>query len=534
MIRVALAVAVASAGAAAPAQDDQPPPSREEQLEERLRRMEEANRKLAEQLEASERRHAEQMAELRKSYESLSERIQAREEPDAAPDPPAASTPAPASTSDSGRDNQPADPGSPVPSYRISNITNPKKTPAKVSFGPGFEILSENDEFQLQVHIESQVEARIWQQGNQDPVNSGLFLPRQRIFFNGRITKPIEYMLSINRGFGNLDVLDAYVNFHPDDRFQVRLGRFMTPLIYEQYAIQNMWLLTPERSLFTANLGLNRQVGLMAWGYLLDKRVDYAAGVFNGPRNSYEDVNYGKDFIGYLNARPFQKSEGLPALRNLNLGGSVAFGRQDQLPQPRNFRVATNASNAGAAGNAAVPFLMLNPDVLEQGDRLLGSAFAAYFHRSLSLIGEWQYGYVNYVTADGAPRTRVPVTGFYVGAGYFLTGEHLERRTMIQPRRPFAPCKSGDAWGLGAFELVARYSEIHLGRDVFTAGLADPDLWSNFAQTTEVGLNWYWNANVKFYFFWQHGVFGSPVLYRPGPDLQLTTDLFWLRFQLYY
>ena len=37
--------------------------------------------------------------------------------------------------------------------------------------------------------------------------------------------------------------------------------------------------------------------------------------------------------------------------------------------------------------------------VQERGERLLGSVHAAYFYKSLSLIGEWQYGYGSYATA---------------------------------------------------------------------------------------------------------------------------------------
>ena len=68
----------------------------------------------------------------------------------------------------------------------------------------------------------------------------------------------------------------------------------------------------------------------MGWGYLFDKRVDYAAGVFNGSRNSFEVLNNGVDFVAFLNARPFQESESLRFARFLNLGTSFAFGYQDQ------------------------------------------------------------------------------------------------------------------------------------------------------------------------------------------------------------
>ena len=129
--------------------------------------------------------------------------------------------------------------------------------------------MSEDGEFQLQFHQEAQFDAREFDPNGDEFARSGFVFPRVRAFFNGRVTKPIEYTVSLNRGFGGLDVLDAFVNFRYDDRAQLKVGRFMTPFNYEQFAIQNMWLFAPERSLFTANLGLNRQLGRAALGHPL-------------------------------------------------------------------------------------------------------------------------------------------------------------------------------------------------------------------------------------------------------------------------
>jgi phosphate-selective porin OprO/OprP len=390
--------------------------------------------------------------------------------------------------------------------------------------------------FRLQIHYESQVEGRVWEQSDQVLPNSGIdgiYLPRQRIFFNGNITEPIEYEFSINRGVNGLNLLNAYINLHLDDRLQVRFGRFFTPLPYDQYAISNYWLLTPERSLFTTNVGLNRQFGLMAWGYLLNERLDYAAGVFNGSRNSFENQNNAMDFVGYLNARPFQDAEGWEFAKFLNVGTSVAFGRQDQSPVPVAFRIGGGSPDSNIPGSATVPFLVLNPDVIERGDRLLGSVHAAYFFKGLSLIGEWQYGYGSYVSVAQPTPTPVPLAGFYVATGYFLTGEQVERRTRVYPLRPFVPVVKGGLRGPGAWELAARVSQLRLGQEVFSSGFADQNIWSDQAITTELGTNWYWNEYTKIYAFWLHGDFGNPVQQSSGATRK-AADMFWLRFQLYF
>lgn len=522
-----------------------PPPAGSislEQLAQRLQEMEAMNRKLAEELETTRREQKEQIQQILERFGERPPRTNGR-------------------TLEAGRDdrevNEPAPPSeaaeeasieSPVPDYTEGQFTpytpppgtppappsrTTRRSPLLGSFGPGFRFQTEDEKFRLQIHYESQLETRIWEQSDQDPANSGFFLPRQRIFFDGNITKSIEYELSINRGLNNINLLNAYINLHFDDRFQFRFGRFFTPLPYDQFAISNYWLLTPERSIYTTNLGLNRQIGMMGWGYLFDKRVDYAAGIFNGSRNSFESLHNGVDFVGYLNTRPFQESESLSLLKFLNLGTSVAYGHQDQSPVPRTFRIAGGSPDANIPGSATVPFLILNPNVTEQGERLLGSVHSAYFYKGLSLIGEWQYGFGNYTTPGRRSSTQVPFSGFYVAGGYFLTGEHVERRTRLKPLRPLVPTNKGEHRGLGAWEVAGRVSELHLGEQIFTSGFADPDLWSNQAITTELGVNWYWNEYIKVYAFWLHGEFSDPVQYRPG-RLQDTADMFWLRFQLYF
>ena len=85
--------------------------------------------------------------------------------------------------------------------------------------------------------------------------------------------------------------------------------------------------------------------------------------------------------------------------------------------------------------------------------------------------------------------------------------------------------------GTGAWELTARYSQLDLDSRVFTAGLADPNLWSRQARMVDVGANWYLNQFIKVYFDWEHAIFGKPVLSTNG-RFREQNDLFWVRTQL--
>src|SRR2546430_3716199 len=151
----------------------------------------------------------------------------------------------------------------------------------------------------------SQLDARIYQQPNQNPVSSGFYNPRTRIYFEGRFTKPISYEFSFQNFFDTVQLLDAYLNFSYDPRLQLRIGRYKTPFTYEFYRIHVWDLLAPERSLFANNYEANRRFGLMAHGVLLDERVEYAVGTFDSQRNSLRPFHNRLDVEAFLNFKPF-------------------------------------------------------------------------------------------------------------------------------------------------------------------------------------------------------------------------------------
>lgn len=137
-----------------------------------------------------------------------------------------------------------------------------------------------------------------------------------------------------------------------------------------------------------------------------------------------------------------------------------------------------------------------------------------------------QGGHESYAKGVTAPPVRIQLHGWFVQGGYLLTGETIRDHTLIQPLRPF-DLRPG-RFGLGAWELTARYSQLDLDSRVFSAGLADPNLWTNHVQLIDVGVNWDLNQFVKVYFDWEHASFGSPVVSTSG-NFAKSSDLFWVR-----
>ena len=434
----------------------------------------------------------------------------------------------------------PSLPPDPPPSQRVNAPAPIVDIRSNVKFGPGFEISTTDDEYQLQFHNLTQVDYRGYRNAGEGLSAAGANLPttnhdtfliqRQWNIFTGRLTKDYEYFVATQLTQTSFNILWAWLNVHYDDRLQLKVGRMFTPFTYEYYFISAAWLINPERSLFGNNFNMNNDVGMQAWGQLLKKRIDYAVGIFNGVRAGFIDLKDSKDLIAFMNFRPFLESD-MPLLKYLNVGGSVDTGNEFNLPVPTTLRTNSNIANDTTTPQG-VPFLSFNSNVRESGWRALWDLHMAYYYKHLSLIGEWQSGFQDYALVNSpAARTHLPINGFYVQAGYFLTGENITARNVVKPNRDFSIRKS--KFGPGAIELAGRYSLLDINPQVFTAGLADPNLWANRVYNVNLGVNWYLTQYIKVYMGWEHDGFNNPVVFAPGRR-QTTADQAWLRFQVFF
>jgi phosphate-selective porin OprO/OprP len=401
----------------------------------------------------------------------------------------------------------------------------------------GFHLDTADKEFSFGISGMTQLDGMLYARPTPGiDTSSGFYNPRSRIYFEGHATKPISWEFSFQNFFDTVQLLDAYVNFNYDSRFQVQIGRYKNPFSYEFYR-EHIWdLMAPERSVWAVNYEANRRFGLMAHGVLFSERVEYALGSFDTQRNGFSAFHSHQDLEAYLNFKPFYEREEGFLLRNLQFGGSVDVGTENQPLTPAvlraNFSPGPATITSTATTNAAeLPFLAFNPGVLERGSRALWEAHLAYYYGGLSLVSTLEGGHEGYANGPAVPPVHIPIDGWSVQAAYLLTGETIRDRTNIQPLHPF-DLRQG-RFGLGAWELTARYSQLDVDSRVFTAGLADPRLWTNHAKMVDAGLNWYLNQFVKVLFDWEHVSFGSPVLSTNGA-FRTSSDLFWLRTQVFF
>lgn len=500
------------------------------------------------ELEAANQRLQKQVEQLTRSHERTQSKEQRRTSPDhqaGAPEAFAGSSLRPIRPSKHEPEEEEPQRGPYEPNMKSVNRY------IKTDFSNGLRWYTADDFFDLTFHNLTQAEFRQFSPEG-DPLHSQFFVPRQRWYFEGKVSDYVNYYTVINRGYASLDVLDAWADINVDRKMlQFRVGRMKTPFTYEYIKIAENDLIAPERSLFVGNFATNRQIGAMAHGILLDDRLEYAFGVFNGPRRSFQDMNSPMDYIAFVNTRPFLHSD-IPWLANLNLGGSFLYGRERNILGPQALRTANDQSGGGGVALLSPTFLAYNEKVFENGPRAQWSADVTYYYRSLGILLGYQGGFANYSFSDkpipvpedvllgvsdfsgtdNPVHKSVPMVGWNVAVFYFITGEQVTRRRhLLEPINHFG--LHDGHWGWGAVELFGRFSNLQLGHQVFSYGFADPTLWTNRASTTDIGFNWYWNHYIKFTFDWQHAMYGSPVYLAPG-QMTRHEDLFWFRTQIFF
>jgi phosphate-selective porin OprO/OprP len=129
-----------------------------------------------------------------------------------------------------------------------------------------------------------------------------------------------------------------------------------------------------------------------------------------------------------------------------------------------------------------------------------------------SVMAEWAFATMDSASIPVAKKGKVPAhnvvgnldfNGGYVTCAYFLTGEHRAydhtygREYTFYIERPYTNfwAKSDEdgswTWGLGAWEVAARYSYLNLNDGPIRGGVL---------QGLTFGLNWYLNNNFKIQF----------------------------------
>lgn len=413
--------------------------------------------------------------------------------------------------------------------------------------GGAFSVGDADKEFTLFLQNQITLDGTFYDRQNLPTSEKGFNIPFQRTYLYGNITRYVEYQLSEEAFLGQFNLLDMLVNFHIDDRIMLRVGKGVSPFLLEYYGFSPAWEPVITNSpLF--QFAARRQTGAMLWGKLFNYKVQYQAGIFNGPNGFYFDLDNNKDFAGALTITPF-KGDGVPWLDSLGFGVSVQTGWENYFLNVGNRVPGLNTSigtGEPTTGNmivtsSGVPFFVYDNDVRSQGNRTKISPHFFWMGR-FSLQAE--YLIQSRQLAD-ANTTGLSVThGYYVNASYFLTGERYNgdgtgTYTPISPIRPLMPARG--QWGPGAWEVATQFAEINMGNGDIQRGFANPLTNATRLDQLMIGLNWWPNKWVRFSFDWVYDKFNNPIPlngFTPGPNQPSNPidnyNTFWTRVAVFF
>jgi phosphate-selective porin len=242
------------------------------------------------------------------------------------------------------------------------------------------------------------------------------YLRRARLNATGTFAEQFDFRLEfdLTGTLGSTNGLraqmtDGYVNWNRYAFANVRAGQFKTPFGFEQlYADPR--LLTIERSLANDRLTLSRQLGAQVGGDLLDKRLFYAVGVFNGNGVNNSANDNGKFlWAGRLAVTPWKGSLlGGPA--SWAIGGD-AFQSED---------TALSLPDLNLDSTPTTP----DRDNLFTGKRHGFGVDSQLETGPFSLWAEYLRNHLE--PTDARPAAQFDADGWYVQAGIFLVPKKLQ------------------------------------------------------------------------------------------------------------
>jgi phosphate-selective porin OprO/OprP len=380
-------------------------------------------------------------------------------------------------------------------------------------------------------------------------------LRRARPIIEGTLFGKYDYKFTPDFGSGAAVVQDAYVDARFAPGLKLRVGKFKPDLGLERLQSAGD-IKFAERSYVTNDLLPNRDLGVALHGDVFDDKLNYSVGYYNGVADGSSNSGGAgflgdKDFGGRIFATPFKGNDS--ALEGLGFGIAATYG-DAQGERNLNFTDTTSADNTRQGLPSAYltdgqqVFFRYGTAAVADGHRFRIAPQANYYYGPFGLIAE--YARVNQEVslasggspgAGGAGSNSVinPLTNktlthgaWEVAASYLLTGEDASFKS-VKPKRSF----DLDNGGWGAWELVARYSEINLDSDTFknsggqyavvpgaaatnasltTNAYADLSQSAKSAKTWTGGINWYLNQNVKFQIDYSQTSFDGGAIFGPS------------------
>jgi phosphate-selective porin OprO/OprP len=375
-----------------------------------------------------------------------------------------AATPAPATTAPATAAAQPAAPAAPA---------SPDTMRAYWKDGLRFE--TADKKFQTHVGGRIQIDASNFTESKDMKEEFGSFqngaeLRRARLQVDGLLYGRVDYMIEYDFATGQAEAKDVYLGLIDLPYVgNLRVGHFKEPFSLEEVTSDN-YITFMERALPNA-FAPSRNMGAMGFNAVLDERMTWALGAFRSSSDAFaqDQEDGGWAGTGRITGLPLWLDDGRSLV---HLGTAVSY--RDPQGEAERFRSRPEAHQA--------------PDVVDTGNFMADDV--ARFGGELAAVHgpAWFQGeFIDTLTDGDGPQRNL--YGYYVQAGWFLTGENrpYKRETgvfdRVRPRHSFLV-----DGGPGAWELAARWSSLDLDSGAVRGGQV---------HDVTVGVNWYLNPNTR-------------------------------------
>ena len=345
----------------------------------------------------------------------------------------------------------------------------------------GFSIKSPSGDFSLKIRGYVQADSRSVS-GKKSTTNTDNFLLRRvRPIFEGTVSKDIDFRIMPDFGEGKTVLQDAYLDFKYLPAAKLQVGKFKVPFGIERLQSGTDTLFV-ERGL-PNNLVPNRDIGAALHGDLLNGRLSYAAGFFNGTADGGSldsDIDNNLEFAGRIFVNPW-KGSGNRLLDGLGAGFATTMGDKNGTS------IASYLPTFKTPGQ--VTFFSYRSDVIADGRHTRYSPQMYYSYGSFGLLSE--YVFSSQKVKRETSVQKITNNAWQIAASFVLTGEPASYKGVV-PKEAFDPQKG--KWG--AFEVAGRIGQLNIDDNAFPT-FADSARSAKSAKSWGVGLNWYWNKNVK-------------------------------------
>jgi phosphate-selective porin OprO/OprP len=349
----------------------------------------------------------------------------------------------------------------------------------------------------------------------------GFFIRRARFVADGAVFQTIEFKTEFDfENYNSISFDESYVGARDLPLFDtVRIGQTHCPFGLEAYT-SSRFLPMLERSplfdafyqefapgIFTNMTFLNQRVTMQHMFHRIDNFIQ-----FNGA--SFGDGKYA--YSGRLSALPIYENDGRCLL---HLGLAYQF-RKGAVPQDFNGgTVLPSPPDPAVTNNTDLVRFRTRPSLRDavglqgNGARVIdtGNIIADHIQSvNAELLWYWGPLWVQseaclahtdnaFFPASSAATARGDLNyfGTYAQMGYFLTGENrgydkrFGKYDRVRPLENFFLVRDENGrvqYGLGAWEILYRFGYLNLDSDHILGGI--------YSEHT-VGVNWYWNPNIK-------------------------------------